>query len=77
MNIHISGEHIKEAVDILSRAGIKVHGRNGRGIIVEVSAVDKMKPLSELMSKKIPVIDFTMDEPSMENILNREGGNGF
>ena len=76
MNIHISEEHISEAVDVLARAGIKVHGKNGRGIIVEVSAVDKMKPLGELMSQKIPVIDFTMDEPSMENILNRESGNG-
>ncbi|MEQ9618835.1 MAG: ABC transporter ATP-binding protein [Deltaproteobacteria bacterium] len=77
MNIQIPEEHIREAVDILARAGVRVHGKNGRGIIVEVSAVEKMKPLNELMTQKIPVIDFTMDEPSMENILDSEGGNGY
>ncbi len=76
VNIFIGEDRVSEAATILAGAGIKVHGRNGRGLVVEVSDADRMKPLRELMMREIPVLDFTIEEPSMEKILEGAGVDG-
>lgn len=75
-SIFIGDDRTSEAAAVLAGAGITVHGRNGRGLVVEVSDTDRMKPIRELMKSDIPVLDFTIEEPSMEQILEGAGGNG-
>jgi ABC-type multidrug transport system ATPase subunit len=68
-NIHVREGAAPDAAEILSTAGITVHGRNGSGLVVDVAAGDRMKPLRELISRDIEVVDFIVDEPAMEQIL--------
>jgi ABC-type multidrug transport system ATPase subunit len=73
MNIAVPEEHAALASSALAGAGIIVHGRNGRGFLVEVRGGDCLRPLRELMSRDIPVLGFSVEEPTMENILEGAG----
>jgi hypothetical protein len=73
MNIAVPEEHAALASSVLAGAGIIVHGRNGRGFLVEVRGGDCLRPLRELMSRDIPVLGFSVEEPTMENILEGAG----
>lgn len=75
-NIHVHAESLSDAAAILSAAGIVVQGRNGAGLVVEVPAGDRMRPLRELMLHEIPVTDFMIEEPTMEMILEGVGTDG-
>ncbi|MEW6143955.1 MAG: ABC transporter ATP-binding protein [Thermodesulfobacteriota bacterium] len=77
MNIAVPEEYAAVASSALAGAGIIVHGRNGRGFLVEVRGGDSLSPLRELMSRDIPVLGFSVEEPTMENILEgaRRDGN--
>ena len=74
--INIGKERIDDAAAALSRAGITVHGRNGLGIVVEVGAEDRMKPVREMLARDIPVLDYSVEEASMERILEGAGTDG-
>jgi hypothetical protein len=56
MNIAVPDEYAALAASALAGAGIIVHGRNGRGFLVEVKGGDSLHPLRELMSRDIPVL---------------------
>lgn len=76
MNIAVPDQYAALAASALTGAGITVHGRNGRGFLVEVKAGDSLRPLRELMSRDIPVLGFSVEEPTMENILEGAGRDG-
>lgn len=76
MNIAVPEEYASLASSAFSAAGIIVHGKNGRGFLVEVRGGDSLRPLRELMSRDIPVLGFSVDEPTMENILEGAERNG-
>jgi ABC-type multidrug transport system ATPase subunit len=76
MNIAVPEEHAARAASAFSGAGIIVHGRNGRGFLIEVKGGDSLRPLRELMSRDIPVLGFSVEEPTMENIIEGAGGDG-
>lgn len=76
MNISVPEEYAVQASSVFAGAGIIVHGRNGRGFRVEVKSGDSLHPLRELMSRDIPVLGFSVEEPTMENILEGAGRNG-
>ena len=76
MNIAVPDEYAALAASVLAGAGIIVHGRNGRGFLVEVKGGDSLHPLRELMSRDIPVLGFSVEEPTMENILEGAGRDG-
>lgn len=76
MNIAVSDEHASLASAAFAAAGIIVHGKNGKGFLVEVRGVDSLRPLRELMSRDIPVLGFSVEEPTMENILEGAERNG-
>ncbi len=76
MNIAVPEEYASRAASAFSGAGIIVHGRNGRGFLIEVKGGDSLRPLRELMSKDIPVLGFSVEEPTMENIIEGAGGDG-
>ncbi len=67
---------VSVAASVLREAGIVVHGRNGRGLVVDVLAEDRMKPVRELLMREIRVADFTVEEPAMEKILEGAGTDG-
>ena len=76
MNIAVPEEYASLASSAFSAAGIIVHGKNGRGFLVEVRGGDSLRPLRELMSRDIPVLGFSVEEPTMENILEGAERNG-
>ncbi len=76
MNIAVPEEYVTLAYSAFAGAGIIVHGRNGRGFLVEVKSGDSLHPLRELMSRDIPVLGFSVEEPTMENILEGAGKDG-
>ena len=76
MNIAVPEEHASLASSAFAAAGIIVHGKNGRGFLVEVRGGDSLRPLRELMSRDIPVLGFSVEEPTMENILEGAERNG-
>ncbi len=76
MNIAVPEEDASRAASALAGAGIIVHGRNGMGFLVEVRDGDSLYPLRELISKNIPVLGFSVVEPTMENILEGAGRDG-
>lgn len=76
MNIAVAEEYASLASSAFSAAGIIVHGKNGRGFLVEVRGGDSLRPLRELMSRDIPVLGFSVEEPTMENILEGAERNG-
>ncbi|MFI5324094.1 MAG: ATP-binding cassette domain-containing protein [Thermodesulfobacteriota bacterium] len=69
MNIAVPEEFVSRASSVLAEAGIIVHGKNGKGLLIEVRGGDSLHPLRELMSRQIPVVGFSVEEPTMENIL--------
>lgn len=75
-NILVDKDSVSDAATVLSEAGIKVHGRNGTGLVVDVLAEDRMRPLRELIMREIQVMDFTVEEPAMEKILEGAGTDG-
>ncbi|MCI0481872.1 MAG: ABC transporter ATP-binding protein [Candidatus Dadabacteria bacterium] len=75
-NILVGEDSVSDAVSVLSGAGIVVHGRNGRGLVVDVLAEDRMRPVRELLMREIRVTDFTVEEPAMEKILEGAGTDG-
>ncbi len=75
-NILVDEGSVSAAASVLSEAGIKVHGRNGRGLVVDVLAEDRMRPVRELIMREIRVMDFTVEEPAMEKILEGAGTDG-
>lgn len=76
MNIAVSDEHASLASSAFAAAGIIVHGKNGKGFLVEVKGGDSLRPLRELMSRDIPILGFSVEEPTMENILEGAERNG-
>ena len=75
-SIHVGEGSASDAAEILSASGITVHGRNGSGLVIDVSAGDRMKPVRELITHEIEVVDFIVEEPSMERILEGVGKDG-
>lgn len=75
-SIHVREGAATDAAAALSAAGITVHGRNGSGLVVDVAAGDRMKPVRELLAREIEVVDFIVDEPAMEQILEGVGTDG-
>jgi len=76
MNIAVPEEYVTRASSAFAEAGIIVHGKNGRGFLIEVKSGDSLHPLRELMSRDIPVLGFSVEEPTMENILEGAGKDG-
>lgn len=76
MNIAVPEEFVSRASSVLAEAGIIVHGKNGKGLLIEVRGGDSLHPLRELMSRQIPVVGFSVEEPTMENILEGAGRDG-
>ena len=75
-NIRLQSGSLTDAAAILSAAGIRIRGNNGRGLVVEVPADDRMRPVRELHAHEIHVAEFTIEEPTMEMILEGTGYDG-
>ncbi len=75
-SVHVREGAATDAAAVLSAAGITVHGQNGSGLVVDVAAGDRMKPVRELLAREIEVVDFIVDEPAMEQILEGVGTDG-
>jgi ABC-type multidrug transport system ATPase subunit len=76
MNISVPEEFVSRASSVFTEAGIIVHGKNGMGLMIEVRGGDSLYPLKELMSRGIPVLGFSVEEPTMKSILEGAAKNG-
>ena len=76
MNIKIPKLHIENAISILNREGFLSVSRNGTGLNVEVNQTQRVMPLEKLLLNKIPVVDFSIEESSTENVINQIEADG-
>lgn len=71
--LRIAHEDLTRAEKVLAHAGIGAHSRNGGGLVVEAPGGDAVRPIVELASSDIAVLGFTVEEPTMESILEGAG----
>ncbi len=77
INLRIPQVHISDAVSILKKEGFETVSRNGSGIYVEVDEGQRAIPLEKLIQGQIPIEDFTLEESSMETVINHIEANGY
>ncbi len=77
MNLWIPEPSINDAIFILKNAGLENVGRNGSGLYVEVDEGQRGLPFEKLIKGNIPVEDFTIEESSMETLINNIETNGY
>ncbi len=77
MNLRIAEPSIDDAISILKQAGIADVNRNGSGLYVEVDEGQRVLPFEKLIQGNITVEDFTVEESSMDTVINRIETNGY
>lgn len=76
MNLRIPEPSIDNAISILKREGLAGVERNGSGLYVEVDEGQRGLPFEKLIQGDISVEDFTIEESSMDSVINRIETNG-
>ena len=77
MNLKIAEPSIDDAISILRKEGFGNVNRNGSGIYVEVDEGQRGIPFEKLIQGQIPIEDFTLEESSMETVINHIEANGY
>lgn len=72
----IAHEDVTRAEEALVRAGIIAHSHNGGGLVVDARDGDAVRPIVELTAHDVRVLGFTVEEPTMESILEGAGCDG-
>ena len=76
INLRIPERHINDAIHLLNKDGLGYVSRNGSGINIEVDEGQKLLPIEKLIQSHIPVENFTIEESSMEKVINHIEANG-
>ena len=77
INLRIPEASIGDAISILNKAGFVNVGSNGSGLYVEVDEKDRALPFEKLIKNNIPIEDFSLQESSMETVINHIEANGY
>jgi ABC-type multidrug transport system ATPase subunit len=77
INLVIPESSIEEAQSLLLREGFAGVTRNGRGLNIEIESTRRIAPFKKLLESNIQVLDFTIDEPSMEGLISQIETNGY
>ena len=77
INLRIPEGRIGDAISILNREGFGNISRNGTGLYVEVEQGQRILPFEKLMLNNIPIENFTIQESSMETVINHIEANGY
>ncbi len=77
INLRIPEGRIGDAISILNREGFGNISRNGTGLYVEVEQEQRILPFEKLMLNNIPIENFTIQESSMETVINHIEANGY
>jgi ABC-type multidrug transport system ATPase subunit len=75
--IKIPSPSLKSALEILDKQGLKKIGLNSNKVFIEVTPKDRILPLRTLLLSGIPIEDFSVQEPSMEEIIAEVQRNGL
>ncbi len=77
INLRIPEGRIGDAISVLKREGFVNISRNGAGLYVEVEEAQRILPFEKLMQNNIPIENFTIEESSMETVINHIEANGY
>jgi ABC-type multidrug transport system ATPase subunit len=77
INLRIPEGSISDAISVLNTEGFENISRNGAGLYVEVEEGQRVLPFEKLMQNNIPIEDFTIEESSMETVINHIEANGY
>ncbi|MEM4408747.1 MAG: hypothetical protein QXI19_08390, partial [Candidatus Caldarchaeum sp.] len=75
--ITLPPQSIPSAIAALEREGLRASVAGTSTVCVEVTAQNKTLPLRVLLLSEIPVVDFRVEEPSMDRILEEVGRDGI
>ncbi|MEE9213545.1 MAG: ABC transporter ATP-binding protein [Thermodesulfobacteriota bacterium] len=70
VNLVIPQTSLKHALDILAREGFDKIDLNGNGFSIEIGSEERILPFKKLLLEGIPIDDFSIEELSMESIMN-------
>lgn len=76
INLRIPKRHINDAIHLLNKDGFGQVSMNGSGINIEIDEGQKLLPIERLIQSHIPVENFTIEESSMEKVINHIEANG-
>jgi len=77
INLVVPQGSVERAIGILAREGFHNAESNGRGLNIETDSKQRVDVLKKLLQEEIPISDFKIQEPSMENIIDRIKENGY
>ncbi len=77
MNFRVPEHALDHAISILKEQGFTGVGRNGSGLYVEVSERQRVLPFEKLIESKIPIEYISIEEFSMESLINQIEANGY
>ena len=77
INLRIPEGSISDAISVLNTEGFLNISRNGAGLYVEVEEGQRVLPFEKLMQNNIPIENFTIEESSMETVINHIEANGY
>ncbi len=77
INLRIPEASIGDAISILNKEGFVNVGSNGSGLFVEVEEGNRALPFEKLIKNNIPIEDFSLQESSMETVINHIEANGY
>ena len=77
INLKIPEGNISDAISILNKEGFVNVSRNGSGLYVEVEEGGRALPFEKLIKNNIPIEDFSLQESSMETVINHIEANGY
>ncbi|GJM15935.1 MAG: ABC transporter [Thermodesulfobacteriota bacterium] len=77
INLRIPESSIGDAISILNKEGFVSVGSNGSGLYVEVEEGNRALPFEKLIKNNIPIEDFSLQESSMETVINHIEANGY
>lgn len=75
--LKINESSITDAISILKKEGFNRVSRNGSGVSVEVLEGERVVPIEKLMKSNINIQDFSIEESTMETVINYIEGNGY
>lgn len=77
INLAIAEQSIERAMSLLLEGGFQGATKNGAGLDIEIESSQRMAPIKKLIESGIDVRDFSIDEPTMEGLVEQIEKNGY
>lgn len=77
INLTIAEQSIERAMSLLLEGGFQGVTKNGAGLDIEIESSQRIAPIKKLIESGIDVNDFSIDEPTMEGLVEQIEKNGY